>query len=276
MNSDKKILFTDMDGTLLRNDATISDFTRDTIRKMTNQGHKFVLSSGRSLANIIETKKRLGLDMPGIYISATNGTIIYECDTQKIIFESRLSMNDVKNIWPAAVNDNIHIQTYTDHELIVPRHDKETDYYLIKCNHPVIESKEPWKELNTPPVKMLCIDLDNHERLDIWGKKIAQKYPHLTVCFSNPMYLEIFSGKAGKGNSLLWLCNYLNIPVSNSYAAGDEANDISMIQAAGTGLAMCNGNPEIFKFADKIIEINNNSDGLSQYIVNEIIFGTIF
>lgn len=271
MTSDKKILFTDMDGTLLRDDATISDFTRDTIRKMTEKGHKFVLSSGRSLANIINTKERLGLDMPGIYISATNGTLIYECDTQKVIFESLLSMEDVKNIWPVAMDDNVHIQTYTEHDLIVPKHDKETDFYLIKCDHPVIESTEPWNILEKPPVKMLCIDLENHERLEKWGQKIANEYPHLTVCFSNPMYLEIFSAKAGKGNSLLWLCNYLNIPVSNSFGAGDEANDISMLQAAGTGLAMCNGNPEIFHYADKIIEIDNNSDGLSQYIVNEII-----
>ena len=271
MTTNKKILFTDMDGTLLRDDATISDFTRETIRKMTDAGHKFVLSSGRSLANIIETKEKLGLNMPGIYISATNGTLIYECDTQKIIFESRLSMDDVKKIWPVAIADNIHIQTYTDHDLIVPKHDRETDYYLIKCNHPVIESEQPWNILDKPPVKMLCIDLDNHNRIEAWGNNISKLFPHLTVCFSNPMYLEIFSGKAGKGNSLIWLCNYLNIPVSNSYGAGDEANDISMIQAAGTGLAMCNGNPEIFKFADKIIKINNNSDGLSQYIVNEIL-----
>lgn len=266
-----KILFTDMDGTLLRDDATISDYTRDTISRMTAAGHKFVLSSGRSLDNMIETKDKLGLNMPGMYISATNGTLIYECDTDKIIFESRLDMQDVKNIWPVAISENMHIQTYSDHDLIVPVHDEETDYYLIKCKHPVIETLTPWEVLDKPPVKMLCIDLSDHDRIDAFGRKIAAMYPHLTVCFSSTKYLEIFSAKAGKGNSLIWLCNYLGIPVENSYAAGDEFNDVSMIQAAGTGLAMCNGNPEIFQFADKIIKNDNNSDGLSQYIVNEIL-----
>ena len=271
LNNNTKILFTDMDGTLLKDDATISEQTRNVIYNMTARGHKFVLSSGRALPNIIKTKNDLGLDMPGVYISASNGTLIYECDTQKVIFEERLSIDDVRNIWPLALEKGIHIQTYTDDSLVVKKRDRETDFYMIKCPLNLIESSEPWNILPKPPVKMLCIDLDNHDKLDAFGKEVALKYPHLTTCFSSNTYLEIFSNKAGKGNSLLWLCDYLNIPVENSYAAGDAYNDVSMLQAAGTGLAMCNGDPQIFEFADEISEFNNNSEGLSQYIVKEIL-----
>ncbi len=270
-NVTKKILFTDMDGTLLRDDATISDHTREVLLQMTRAGHKLVLSSGRSLDNIINTKAKLGLDFPGIFICATNGTIVYDCDSQQIIYERRLDMEDVKAIWPIAIAENMHIQTYSDHDLLVPQHDKETDFYLIKCDHPVIETLKPWAVLDKPPVKMLCIDLEDHERIDRFGQKIADAFPHLSVCFSNPMYLEIFDAKAGKGNTLVWLCDYLNIPLNCSFAAGDEFNDVSMIEAAGTGVAMRNSNPGIFKFADDITEFDNNSEGLSQYIVNKII-----
>ena len=265
------ILFTDMDGTLLRDDATISEQTRKVLYDMTAAGHKLVLSSGRSLPNIIKTKNDLGLNMPGVYISASNGTLIYECDTDKVIFESRLDMEDLKNVWPWAVEQNIHIQTYSDTELLVLKDDRESQFYMIKCPLPLIETEKPWEVLTKPPVKMLCIDLDNHDRLAKFGNEVAKKYPHLTTCFSSNTYLEIFSCKAGKGNSLLWLCDYLNIPVQNSYAAGDAYNDVSMLEAAGTGIAMCNGDPEIFKFSDVISEFDNNSEGLSQYIVNEII-----
>ena len=269
--SDTKILFTDMDGTLLKDDATISDNTRKVIYDMTAAGHKFVLSSGRSLPNIIKTKNDLGLNMPGIYISASNGTIIYECDTDSVIFESRLYMEDLKNVWPMALEQNIHIQTYSDTELLAVSRDKEVDFYMIKCPLPLIKTNEPWNELKKPPVKMLCIDLENHDKLAAFGDLVAKTYPHLTTCFSSQTYLEIFSNKAGKGKSLEWLCDYLNIPIKNSYAAGDEFNDVSMLQAAGTGIAMCNGNPKIFEFADVISEFDNNSEGLSQYIVNEIL-----
>lgn len=268
---DTKILFTDMDGTLLRDDATISDQTRNVLYDMTAAGHKFVLSSGRSLPNIIKTKHDLGLDMPGVYISASNGTLIYECDTERVIFESRLEMDDLKNVWPLAKENDIHIQTYSDTELLAEKRDKEIDVYMIKCPLPFIATDKPWDVLCKPPVKMLCIDLEDHDKLDQFGQMVAQKYPHLTTCFSSNTYLEIFSNKAGKGNSLIWLCNYLNIPIENSYAAGDAYNDVSMLEAAGTGIAMCNGDPEIFEFADKISEFDNNSEGLSQYIVNEIL-----
>ena len=96
-------------------------------------------------------------------------------------------------------------------------------------------------------------------------------FAHLNTLFSNPMYLEVISNEAGKGNALKWLCNYLNIPISSSYAAGDQFNDVSMIEAAGTGIAMLNGDPAIFEFADVLSEFDNNHDGLSQYIVKEFI-----
>ena len=265
------ILFTDMDGTLLNDKATISDYTRKVLYDMTATGHKLVLSSGRALPNIIKTKNELGLNMPGVYISASNGTLIYECDTQKTIFESRLSMEDLKNVWPMAASQNIHLQTYSDNELLVRHRDKECDFYMIKCPLPLIETETPWDHLTKPPVKMLAIDLENKQKLETFGNLVSEKYPHITTVFSSEFYLEFFSCKAGKGNSLIWLCNYLNIPIENSHAAGDAGNDLSMLQAAGNSLAMCNGDPMLFEFADKISEFNNNSDGLAQYIVNNII-----
>ena len=53
MNS-KNILFTDMDGTLLLKDSTISNRMRDALREMTKRGHKLVLTSGRPLPSILE------------------------------------------------------------------------------------------------------------------------------------------------------------------------------------------------------------------------------
>ena len=267
----RKILFTDMDGTLLNNKSQVSEYTRDVIRKITKAGHVVVLSSGRSIHSILDTAKKLDILFPGMYISAANGAMIYECDTQKTLLYEPVSIEDVKNIWPMAKKENIHIQTYTDDKLIVPSKSKEVDYYMIRCPHPLIITDTPWDHLEKPPVKMLAIDLDDHDRLDRFGKKVHEMYPHLNTLFSNEWYLEVISAKAGKGSSLKWLCNYLNIPISQSYAAGDAYNDVSMIQAAGTGIAMSNGDPAIFEFADILSEFDNDNDGLSQYIVKEFI-----
>ena len=62
------------------------------------------------------------------------------------------------------------------------------------------------------------------------------------------------------------LCRILGIPVENSIGAGDEANDLTLIQEAGTSIAMCNGNDEVKAAADIITQKDNAHDGLVEYI----------
>ena len=267
----KKILFTDMDGTLLNDDSQVSPYTRQVLRDISAKGHVIVLSSGRSIHSILDTASKLDIIVPGMYICAANGAMIYECDSSKVLYYSPVSLEYVKSVWTLAIKEGIHIQTYSDRELLVPSKSKEVDYYMIRCPHPLIITDTPWTVLEKPPVKLLAIDLEDHDKLDRFGKKVADMYPDLNTLFSNPMYLEVISKDAGKGNALKWLCNYLNIPISSSYAAGDQFNDISMISAAGTGIAMSNGDPAIFEFADVLSEFDNNHDGLSQYIDKEFI-----
>lgn len=262
----QKIVFTDLDGTLLNNESKVSDYTADFLKHFTSLGNKLVLSSGRSLPSIIKVKDDNKLDIPGVYIIATNGTLIYDCDTKKSIYESRLNLDDVSLIWEMANKAGIHIQTYTDDELIVPEIDKETTYYTVRCPLPVICSKDPVSALSKLPCKMLLIDLDNKQKLIDFCKILEEKFPHLITLFSNDYYVEIIDRKAGKGSGLKWLCNYLNIPVSDSFAFGDAPNDISMIEAAGTGVAMQNADKEVLEIADKITENSNNSDGLAHFL----------
>lgn len=266
-----KILFTDLDGTLLNDKSVVSKHTADILKKYTEAGNKLVLSSGRSLESVIKVKNDNHLDFPGMYICAANGTIVYECDTDTILFTELMNMEDVESIWQYNVTYPVHIQTYSEKELIVYRNDRESDYYRIRCPLDTIESKTPWEILKNPPCKMLAIDLDNHHKLEEFATIIKENYPNLTTLFSNDRYLEIFSSKAGKGNSLIRLCDHLSIPVSDSFAFGDEENDLSMITAAGTGVLMKNGNPAISSYADIITEKTNDNDGLADFIEQKIL-----
>ena len=74
-----KILFTDLDGTLLNNQSMVSRNTKAFLDDFMRSGHKLVLSSGRPLLSILEVKEQAGLDYPGVLISASNVTLIYEC-----------------------------------------------------------------------------------------------------------------------------------------------------------------------------------------------------
>ena len=99
------------------------------------------------------------------------------------------------------------------------------------------------------------------------AKQIDQYYEEANpTCYSNPNYLEIFMKEAGKGSAVVRLSRYLNIPIENTIAAGDEQNDISMIEEAGLGIAMINAGDIVKKSADVITVYDNNNDGLAEFI----------
>ena len=62
------------------------------------------------------------------------------------------------------------------------------------------------------------------------------------------------------------LCEILGIPRELSVAAGDEANDLDMLRAAGVGVAMANAIPDAKAVADYVTRRDNNHDGVAEII----------
>jgi hypothetical protein len=117
--------------------------------------------------------------------------------------------------------------------------------------------------LDKEPGKCLAIGLTDLPRLEEFKQALEGALSsRVQVMYSNPNYLEIIPADSGKGTGVKWLCDYLHIPLSRSLAAGDEANDISMLEAAGTGIAMANARDAVKEIADIITPADNNHDGL--------------
>ena len=267
-----KHIFFDLDGTLLNNESRVVGEMRQALVDMCNAGHVLVLSSGRPLDSILEVMKGAELDFPGMYIIANNGTLIYDCDNKKPLLELRVSYEDVTAIWQQAQEHGIHVQTYTDTHIISAKDDKEVQYYRRRIHLPLLLSENPLAVLEKEPYKVLCIDLEDHERIAAFQSKLHEQFgDRLQTVFSNPNYLEIFVKEAGKGNGLTFVCDYLNVPVENSIAAGDAQNDISMLEAAGLSVAMCNGDEDIKAMADVVTKRNNHECGLADVIYEYIL-----
>jgi hypothetical protein len=69
--------------------------------------------------------------------------------------------------------------------------------------------------------------------------------------------LTVFSPDASKGAGLRWLAQRLNIPMAQTLAIGDGVNDVSMLRAAGLGIAMGNAAPEVQQAADAVTAAND-------------------
>ena len=268
----KKILFTDLDGTLLNRDSVVTGRMKTALDDFCAAGNILVLSSGRPLKSIEQVKKTAGIDDLGRYIIANNGSLIYDCEKDREICRKGISVETVREVWDLCYGEGIHVQTYLKDAIVAKEPNRELEVYTSKIHLDILYCSEPDEVLTEPPCKMLAVQLTDHERLAALQRKIQDRMgDRLQTVFSNPEYLEIFNKDAGKGNALRWFCSYLNIPVENSYAAGDAENDISMIQAAGTSIAMKNGDEKLKQVADIVTEKTNHECGLADVIYNEIL-----
>lgn len=271
LKSRRKIFFTDLDGTLLTGKKDITPATRKALEAWTSAGHKFVLCSGRANDSVRNIKETLSLNFPGMYLVGSNGGEIYDCEQQVMLSRTPLTMEQVSLIMELAKQWDVHCHTYTDTHIISPADNEELKYYKRAIHTPVIVTKDILSALDKAPCKCIAIELHNKEKLEGFRKSLlARSEGELQLVYSSPFYLEIISAASGKGSAVRTLCRLLDIPLENALAAGDEANDISMIEAAGIGIAMQNGRDEVKKAAGIITENDNDHDGLADILLQNI------
>lgn len=271
-----RILFADLDRTLLTTDKRITEKTRTKILEMLAGGHHFVLASGRPLNSVLDVFRELniqkgdirGAEPGGIYVTAYNGAVLYDCMECSLIEQYAIPVSTAQAVFDMALEMGIHIQTYTDTHIVTCADDRELAFYTraVKMEHKVAAKLD--KELAHGPFKALAIELDDRSRLEaLRGRIEASDIGQEVACaFSNQWFLEFFNKKAGKGNALTNLCRALGVHVKNSVAAGDEENDISMIEAAAVGVCMANGNPALKELADYVTQNDNDHDGIAEVI----------
>lgn len=257
-----RIIFSDMDGTLLDDKKNLSPRIYVAIDSFTAQGGRFVLSSGRPLASILETKEKLGLNLPGTFVIAYNGALVYDCEQEKPIWEQRVPYDYVKKVLELAEECDVHAHTYTDDNIISPKDDEELAYYREHIHMPAIITDDIISALDKEPFKLILIQLDGADKLEAFRNTLESRAgDKLHTFYSSSVYLECCMKEASKGNAVRFLCSHLGIDVKNSIAAGDAANDISMLQAAGCGVCMCNGTEGTKAEADYVTKKDNNHDG---------------
>lgn len=267
-----KILFTDLDGTLLNSQRQIGNYTWEILNKWCQTGHKLVLCSGRAIDSIKYVKESLHLDFPGIYLIGYNGGQIYDYDKKETLYKITLTLEQTDHIINEAIKAGVHIQTYSDTHLITPKQDDELIYYQRASNSPILFCDHILDVLKEGPCKCLAVEIKDLQKLEDFRLSLlpwAEK-EGISMMYSNPNYLELFPSASGKGTAVKILCEKLGIHPYFSVAAGDAQNDLSMIVAAGMGIAMCNGSEDVKMAATTITEFDNDHDGLA-HILKDLI-----
>ena len=202
-----KLLFTDLDGTLLNNASQVSPATRAFLDDFLAAGNKLILSSGRPTDSVLEVKSSAGLNQPGILLCCYNGAQVYECDSRSTIMAKRLPLPYVSYLQEQAVKHHLHIQTYQENAVVSPADDEEIRFYRTKIHVPLVVSPVLADALTDGPYKMLAADLYDHDKLEAFRLEISDwSKGKIQTIYSNDKYLELFRQDAGKGNALHFVC----------------------------------------------------------------------
>ncbi|MBQ7059465.1 MAG: HAD family hydrolase [Firmicutes bacterium] len=260
----RKLFLTDLDGTLLDDDKQISPPTRQVLEKWTKAGHIFAFGTGRALTSALAIRQALGLEKLCRYLVCYNGVQIYDAMEKKMIFETGIRQETVLKIMDLAESLNVHCHTYQGPYIVARRETQALKDYGVHIHMPVIFSETVIEQLVMPPCLLLAIERQEPEKLKTLQQALKEQFSdEVTSYFSSSEYLDILPAGVNKGKALSTLASHLEIPIEDTIAAGDEENDISMVEAAGFGIAMKNGTERIRALADMITEEDNCHDGLA-------------
>lgn len=265
---EKHLLFLDLDGTLLDDSKQISSGNRRALEGALARGHGVVIATGRPLKGAMHQAHALGLDKPGCFLAAYNGGVIYDWGTGKQLCRRGLDMAAVGEVFDYVNRKGLHIQTYDRESVVV---ESRCDNALVReyCGTGIVQFRvieDVRRDLTELPVKILMIDPDR-QVLEQLRQELAEKLgSRADIFFSSGTYLEMVAAGVNKGEAVKLLSELLAVPLKNTVAVGDEANDLSMLRTAGLGAAMANATAEVKAAADYITKRDNNHDGVAEVV----------
>lgn len=267
-----KMIVLDLDDTLLRDDHSISDRTKQALMKAQENGVKVVLASGRPTFGMLPIAEELSLADYGSFILSFNGGKIINSKTNEELFSSTLSLQDIKKLYDLSRREEVLIHTYVGDEILT---ETENPYSTIESQLtglPVRIVNSFVEDVKEEVVKSLM--LGDPEKLKVVEKKLqAELAEEYSVMRSKPYFLEFTEKGVTKGTSLNHLIQELGIKREEVIAMGDSYNDQAMIEFAGLGVAMGNAPDDIKEIAD-YVTATNMKDGVAK-VVEEFVLGDL-
>ncbi|MBN2853500.1 MAG: HAD family phosphatase [Clostridia bacterium] len=267
------IYISDLDGTLLNDNAMLSDFTIDTIRKLNESGIKFTIATARSYYTARSLIEQLDLKYPCIL---RNGSMIIDPVSKKTIYSKMMDyqlgvdiINDLKkfNLNPI-VHCHIDDQEYVEYMSI----ENEGEAYYINSR---LESHD--KRLrkvnsyqyhdNCSFVSICSIQTGHENHFDLLSDKYNDQCVIHTYkdSYSGFSWLEFNYIGASKKTASEYLVNYLN---EDGYIAfGDASNDLDMLKHAKKAYIPAQSYLHLSGYPFDLIE-NNNKDGVCRYLAD--------
>lgn len=275
----KKAYITDLDGTLLRSDQTLSPFTTNVITNALEQDALITFATARGYISA----QSVVSDIPWKYpVILYNGALIYDSLTHSVI-DGHWLERDISNeiidvgrrhhITPFYFSLDADHRERVLHELL--RREGETSFYHSRLHDPrfmevkFLDCPSDYRTLALTYIGLFEeLEPIRREAAELFGDVIhAHMMPDYYI--PNHYFLEFSHAKANKRGGLQLWSSHMGIELENTVVFGDHINDEGLFEAGGTRIAVRNAHESIQRLADHIID-SNELDGVARYIQQQM------
>lgn len=223
-----KIVFFDIDGTLLDNDKNLPQSTKKALKELKKNGVYVAIATGRAPFMFEDLRKELDIDS---YVSFNGQYVVFE---NEVIFENPLDENEI-------------------HRLYI--HGKENNHPLIFMNEQTMKSSVDYHRFIEESMGSLKFphpekDLEFYRKNKIFQSLIFCEESEENLYISDyssfhfirwhPFSTDVLPAGGSKAEGIKRMASRLGFNINDVYAFGDGLNDIEMLRAVGTGVAMGN------------------------------------
>ncbi|SEA65885.1 hypothetical protein SAMN05216349_12124 [Oribacterium sp. KHPX15] len=254
-----RVIFTDIDGTLLNSDHRISEKTVTALKIWTDSGRELVLASSRGISGIEPIIRRYNLScsviaLGGSVIRDKNGSIIYEAGMNIKIVKAILEQVRIAKLpaawsaysvakWIANSKDDPGI---INEAAIVEASPTGYDLSLFSDNEKIGK------------VLLFC----KPGTIDMVEESLKGSFPELSIAKSSDILLEINPKGITKASAVHEYCRIKGIALENTIAFGDNYNDLHMLETVGRPVIMGNA-PADLRSRFNMITLDNDHDGIA-------------
>ena len=257
------LVASDMDYTLLVTGTEVSEENRKAIRELREAGVAFTLATGRTFYLVGKYVRELDIDVPLI---TSNGAALYDPFSHSEVYSNNMDEKVLKELFKILLDRKVDFAGYSpsgvyfapnsgrraffgNYNKDVPEEEKaklyDFDYgTLDKADFPIFN-------------KILVVGADEETT------KLLRSRPDLETAASTGNFLDVMKVGSTKGNGLMMLADRLGIPRENTFAIGDNENDLPMLQMAAHSIAMGNSREDIKACCDYVTS-NCDEDGFAK------------
>lgn len=258
-----KIIFSDIDGTLLNKDRELSALTVKVICELQKEV-PVVLISSRMPQAMRHLQDQLEISHQPL-ICYNGGLILVD---NEIVSSTEIPLTTVEVLLNFNKKRNCHISLYHNEEWYVPDMDfwAKREESNTKVNPKVLSPGEiikKWKKENKGAHKIMC--MGEEKQIDKIVEFLTKIFGHeLHLYRSKPTYLEIANKEVSKLTAInILLKDHFHLKLEEAIAFGDNYNDFEMLKAVGMAIAVENAKPEILEIA-KETTLHCREDGVAR------------